>query len=109
MTQACLHPNPGWTGAKSTYSPTPNPNPSATDMVGKHCILELYNCDPAKLDEAIMEMIDSPLPVLFDCLVDKKENCFPMIPSGKAHNEMILADAAQDIGSVIDSKGKALV
>jgi len=65
--------------------------------------------DPAKLDEAIMEMINSPLPVLFDCLVDKKENCFPMIPSGKAHNEMILADAAQDIGSVIDSKGKALV
>ena len=65
--------------------------------------------DPAKLDDAIMEMIDSPLPVLFDCLVDKKENCFPMIPSGKAHNEMILADAAQDIGTVIDSKGKALV
>ena len=65
--------------------------------------------DPAKLDEAIMDMINSPLPVLFDCLVDKKENCFPMIPSGKAHNEMILADVEQDIGSVIDSKGKALV
>ena len=65
--------------------------------------------DPDKLDAAIQEMIDSPLPVVFDCLVDKKENCFPMIPSGKAHNEMILADVAQDIGQVIDSKGKALV
>ena len=51
MTQACLHPNPGWTGAANTFSPSPNPNLSATDMVGKHCILELYNCDPAKLDD----------------------------------------------------------
>ena len=65
--------------------------------------------DPDQLDAAMMEMIDSPLPVVFDCLVDKKENCFPMIPSGKAHNEMILADVEQDIGQVIDSKGKALV
>jgi acetolactate synthase-1/2/3 large subunit len=65
--------------------------------------------DPAKLDDAIREMIDYPGPVIFDCLVDKMENCFPMIPSGKAHNEMILGDAAQDIGSVIDEKGKQLV
>ena len=51
MTQAaCLHPNPGWTGATSTFSASPQ-SPSATDMVGKHCILELYNCDPAKLDD----------------------------------------------------------
>ena len=51
MTQAaCLHPNPGWTGAESVYSSSPQ-SPSATDMVGKHCILELYNCDPAKLDD----------------------------------------------------------
>ncbi len=46
--------------------------------------------DPAKLDAAIMEMLDYPGPVIFDCLVAKEENCFPMIPSGKAHNEMIL-------------------
>ena len=65
--------------------------------------------DPAKLDDAIMEMIDSPQVVIFDCLVDKKENCLPMIPSGKAHNEMILPDADEDIGSVIDDKGKMLV
>jgi acetolactate synthase-1/2/3 large subunit len=69
--------------------------------------------DPAKLDDAILEMIDSPTFVLFDCLVDQKENCFPMIPSGKAHNEMLLADlgddAGLDIGAVIDEKGKMLV
>ena len=46
--------------------------------------------NPAELDDAIMEMIDTPRPVIFDCLVAKDENCFPMIPSGKAHNEMIL-------------------
>ncbi len=65
--------------------------------------------DPALLDDAIREMIDYPGPVIFDCIVDKAENCFPMIPSGKAHNEMILGDAANDIGSVIDEKGKMLV
>src|SRR4051794_11365427 len=65
--------------------------------------------NPADLDGAIMEMIDTPRPVIFDCLVSKDENCFPMIPSGKAHNEMILGDAVSDIGSVIDAKGRELV
>ena len=69
--------------------------------------------DPAKLDDAIMEMIDTPKAVIFDCLVDQAENCFPMIPSGKAHNEMLLAelgdDAGVEIGNVIDEKGKMLV
>jgi acetolactate synthase-1/2/3 large subunit len=65
--------------------------------------------NPAELDGAIQEMLDYPGPVLFDCLVAKDENCFPMIPSGKAHNEMILGDAVTDIGSVIDAKGKQLV
>jgi len=69
--------------------------------------------DPAKLDAAIMEMIETPKPVIFDCLVDQKENCFPMIPSGKAHNEMILAELEDDAGveldNVIDEKGKMLV
>ena len=69
--------------------------------------------DPAKLDEAILEMIDTPKAVIFDCLVDQTENCFPMIPSGKAHNEMLLADLGDDagieLGSVIDEKGKMLV
>ncbi|MGO9741575.1 MAG: acetolactate synthase 3 large subunit [Roseiarcus sp.] len=69
--------------------------------------------DPADLDRAILEMIDTPKAVIFDCLVDQKENCFPMIPSGKAHNDMILAelgdDAGIELGSVIDDKGKILV
>ncbi|NQV11349.1 MAG: adenosylmethionine decarboxylase [Cyanobacteria bacterium] len=46
----CLHPNPGWSGAQSNES-LQQPTPSATEMVGKHCILELYNCDKSKLDD----------------------------------------------------------
>ncbi|MCL2453634.1 MAG: acetolactate synthase 3 large subunit, partial [Alphaproteobacteria bacterium] len=46
--------------------------------------------DPAELDAAILQMIEIPNTVLFDCRVDQTENCLPMIPSGKAHNEMIL-------------------
>ena len=65
--------------------------------------------DPAKLDDAIREMIDHPGPVIFDCVVAKEENCFPMIPSGKAHNEMILPDFEGDVGGVIDASGRRLV
>ena len=63
--------------------------------------------DPADLDDAIMEMISHDGPVLFDCLVEKHENCFPMIPSGKAHNEMLLGEA--ETQGVIDAKGSVLV
>lgn len=62
--------------------------------------------DPASLDDAIAEMIDVKRPVLFDCVVDKTENCYPMIPSGAAHNEMILGDLAEQ--SISDA-GKTLV
>ncbi len=65
--------------------------------------------NPADLDDAIREMIDTPKPVIFDCLVSKEENCFPMIPSGKAHNEMILPDFEGDAGEIIDARGKQLV
>ncbi|HRJ68369.1 MAG TPA: acetolactate synthase 3 large subunit [Beijerinckiaceae bacterium] len=65
--------------------------------------------DPKELDAKIQEMIDYPGPVIFDCLVTKEENCFPMIPSGKAHNEMILPDFEGDTGQIIDAKGKQLV
>ena len=64
---------------------------------------------PAELDAKIMEMIDSPRPVIFDCRVEKAENCLPMIPSGKAHNDMILADMAQELGSLIEDDGRRLV
>jgi acetolactate synthase-1/2/3 large subunit len=63
--------------------------------------------DPDDLDDAIMEMLNHDGPVLFDCLVEKHENCFPMIPSGKAHNEMLLGDA--DTQGAIDAKGSVLV
>ncbi|MEO0666909.1 MAG: acetolactate synthase 3 large subunit [Pseudomonadota bacterium] len=63
--------------------------------------------DPADLDDAIMEMINYDGPVIFDCLVEKHENCFPMIPSGKAHNEMLLGEA--ETQGVIDAKGSVLV
>ena len=69
-------------------------------------------CDkPADLDGAIQEMIDVKKPVLFDCRVAALANCFPMIPSGKAHNEMLLPDEATDeaVANAIDAKGRALV
>jgi acetolactate synthase-1/2/3 large subunit len=63
--------------------------------------------DPAMLDDNIREMIDYPGPVIFDCLVEKHENCFPMIPSGKAHNEMILGEQTEE--NSISDDGAVLV
>ena len=50
--------------------------------------------DPNDLDDAILEMLDYDGPVIFDCLVEKHENCFPMIPSGQPHNQMLLGEAS---------------
>ena len=61
---------------------------------------------PQELDGKINEMIDVKGPVIFDCLVKKEENCFPMIPSGKPHNEMILGP---DDEEGITEEGKVLV
>ena len=61
---------------------------------------------PDELDEKIKEMINSDQPVIFDCLVDKQENCYPMIPSGKPHNQMLLGP--EDEKDVSD-EGKTLV
>ena len=64
-------------------------------------------CDnPADLDAKIMEMINYDGPVIFDCRVTKAENCLPMIPSGAAHNEMILSEIT---GDEIDDAGRKLV
>ena len=63
--------------------------------------------DPGDLDEAIREMIAYDGPVVFDCLVEKHENCFPMIPSGEPHNKMLLGDAKAT--DVIASEGAVLV
>ena len=63
--------------------------------------------DPKKLDDAIIEMLDYDGPVIFDCLVEKHENCFPMIPSGKAHNEMLMSDDKTE--NAIGSSGAVMV
>ena len=63
--------------------------------------------NPADLDAAIQEMIAYDGPVIFDCLVTRDENCFPMIPSGKAHNEMLLGDASTE--GAIGAAGAVLV
>ncbi len=66
---------------------------------------------PADLDDAILKMIDTPGPVIFDCVVANLENCFPMIPSGKAHNDMLLGENITDeeVANAIDSDGKIMV
>jgi acetolactate synthase I/II/III large subunit len=61
---------------------------------------------PDELDGKIKEMINSDKPVIFDCVVDKQENCYPMIPSGKPHNHMLLGP--EDEKDVSD-EGKTLV
>jgi acetolactate synthase-1/2/3 large subunit len=78
-------------------------------------LAEAYNCvgiradKPEELDEAIAEMLRVDKPVIFDCRVERAENCLPMIPSGKAHNEMILPDFKGDLGTAIDAAGRRLV
>jgi acetolactate synthase-1/2/3 large subunit len=63
--------------------------------------------DPAKLDGAIAEMLAHDGPVMFDCRVLKTANCFPMIPSGAAHTDMILH--AGQVSGTMDDEAKALV
>jgi len=76
-------------------------------------LAEAFGCkgisidDPADLDDAIREMLAFPGPVIFDCLVERHENCFPMIPSGKAHNEMLLGEASTE--DAIEDQGAVLV
>ena len=75
-------------------------------------LAEAYGCvgiranKPSELDEKIKEMINIDRPVIFDCRVDKMENCYPMIPSGKAHNQMLLGPEDE---KVISEEGKTLV
>jgi len=77
-------------------------------------LAEAYGCvgiratKPEELDDKIIEMLNTDRPVIFDCLVDKEENCFPMIPSGKPHNQMLLGPNDKK-GKKITGKGKTLV
>ncbi len=80
-------------------------------------LAEAYHCvglraeKPAELDDLIREMIETPKPVIFDCRVHQMANCFPMIPSGAAHNDMILAndDGDDDIEYEVSDEGKIMV
>ena len=80
-------------------------------------LAQAYGCvgirvqKPDELDDAINEMIKIDKPVIFDCRVASLANCFPMIPSGKPHNEMLLSDEASDevISQAIGEEGKGLV
>jgi len=77
-------------------------------------LAEAYGCvgiranKPEELDEKIKQMLSVNKPVIFDCVVDKTENCYPMIPSGKPHNQMLLGskDKAEE---EISEEGKILV
>jgi acetolactate synthase-1/2/3 large subunit len=77
-------------------------------------LAEAYGCvgirakSPDELDQKIKEMLSVDRPVIFDCHVDQNENCFPMIPSGKPHNQMLLGPKDQEENK-ITGKGKALV
>ena len=76
-------------------------------------LAEAYGCvgirakKPDELDEKITQMLSVNKPVIFDCVVDKEENCYPMIPSGKPHNQMLLGK--QDEEDEISEEGKVLV
>jgi acetolactate synthase-1/2/3 large subunit len=77
-------------------------------------LAEAYGCvglraeTPAELDDKIRLMIDTPKPVLFDCVVTQEENVFPMIPSGAAHNEMLMGDHVMT-GDEVSDAGRTLV
>jgi acetolactate synthase-1/2/3 large subunit len=68
---------------------------------------------PAELDDKIQAMLDAPAdkPVIFDCRVAALANCFPMIPSGKAHHEMLLGEEVSDeeVDKAVGKEGKVLV
>ena len=76
-------------------------------------LAEAYGClgvralKPDELDHKIIEMIDYNGPVIFDCVVDQDENCYPMIPSGAAHNEMLLGES--DDNPEVSDEGKVLI
>jgi acetolactate synthase-1/2/3 large subunit len=62
-----------------------------------------------ELDDVIHRMLATPGPVIADIAVDQKENCFPMIPSGAAHNEMILGPEHADRAAAVTDEGMMLV
>ncbi len=79
-------------------------------------LAEAYGClglrvdEPKKLDETIQTMIDYPGPVVVDCRVSKVANIYPMIPSGQAHNKMMMPDPLPGVDAQgVTEEGKLLV
>jgi len=76
-------------------------------------LAEAYGClgvrasSPNELDKKIEEMLNYDGPVIFDCVVDQDENCYPMIPSGAAHNEMLLSK--DNDNKEVSDEGKVLI
>ena len=81
--------------------------PDFVKLAGAYGCVGIRASKPSELDEKIKEMIDIDKPVIFDCVVDKEENCYPMIPSGKPHNQMLLGP--QDEKEEVSDEGKTLV
>ena len=61
---------------------------------------------PLSITDKIKENINADKPVIVDCVVDKQENCYPMIPSGKPHNQMLLGPEDEED---VSDEGKTLV
>ena len=76
-------------------------------------LAEAFGCggrqvsDPAELDDAIREMLAHDGPFILDVLVERHENCYPMIPSGAPHNEMLMGDDSTE--GAIGASGATLV
>ncbi len=97
--------------AAATRTPIPRRCPTSSSWRRPIRAVGIRAEKPSELDDAIREMIDTPKPVIFDCRVDKHANCFPMIPSGEAHNNMLMGDdlTEEDIEKAITEEGKVMV
>ena len=80
--------------------------PDFVKLAEAYGMLGLRATNPAELDSVITQMIDHPGMVIADIVVDQNENCYPMIPSGAAHHEMLLSPLDQ---GEVSSAGQALV
>ena len=72
---------------------TPRPCPISSSWPTPSAGSAGASSGPDEVDDAIREMIETPCAFVLDVVVDQAENCFPMIPSGAAHNEMLLGPA----------------
>lgn len=85
--------------------------PDFMKLAEAYGVIGIYCSKPDELDDKIHQMIDCNKPVLFNCYVHNLENCFPMIPSGCAHNDMLLPDEASEevVANAISDEGRILV